>query len=61
MIYQGSCHCGAITFEIEASEHIEADGIDINVNSLDTEPRSVSIIEFDGKTQRFGLQEPEYC
>jgi len=25
MIYQGSCHCGASTFEVEAPEHIEAD------------------------------------
>jgi len=24
MIYQGSCHCGAIRFEVEAPEHIEA-------------------------------------
>ena len=23
MIYQGSCHCKAITFEVEAPEHIE--------------------------------------
>ena len=25
MIYQGSCHCGAITFEVEAPEIIEAE------------------------------------
>lgn len=25
MIYQGSCHCGAIRFEVEAPEHVEAD------------------------------------
>lgn len=25
MIYRGSCHCGAIRFEVEAPEHIEAD------------------------------------
>ena len=24
MIYKGSCHCGAIQFEVEAPEHIEA-------------------------------------
>jgi len=24
MIYRGSCHCGAIRFEVEAPEHIEA-------------------------------------
>ncbi|SFP73930.1 Glutathione-dependent formaldehyde-activating enzyme [Nitrosomonas cryotolerans] len=23
MIYKGSCHCGAITFEVEAPEHLE--------------------------------------
>ena len=23
MIYQGSCHCKAITFEVEAPEHVE--------------------------------------
>ena len=25
MIYRGSCHCGAITFEVEAPEELEAD------------------------------------
>ena len=25
MLYQGSCHCGAVRFEVEAPEHIEAD------------------------------------
>ena len=25
MIYQGSCHCRAITFEVEAPENMEAD------------------------------------
>ena len=25
MIYQGSCHCGNVKFEVEAPEHIEAD------------------------------------
>ncbi|MDJ0708077.1 MAG: GFA family protein [Leptolyngbyaceae cyanobacterium MO_188.B28] len=111
MIYQGSCHCGAIRFEVDAPDVIEADycncsickksgflhlilplskfklltgsdalttytfntgiarhtfckkcgikpfytprsnpdGIDVNVNCLDTEPKSVNITEFDGK------------
>lgn len=111
MIYKGSCHCGAVKFEIDAPEQIEADycncsickksgflhlilplskfrlltgqdslvtysfntgvakhtfcsicgiksfykprsnpdGIDINVHCLDTEPKSVTITEFDGK------------
>ncbi|WP_295803225.1 GFA family protein [uncultured Microbulbifer sp.] len=25
MIYRGSCHCGAVTFEVEAPEVVEAD------------------------------------
>lgn len=111
MIYQGSCHCSAVTFEVEAPETIEADrcncsicsrsgyshlivplekfrllsgaqslttytfgtgvakhtfckvcgvkpfytprsnpdGIDINVNCLDTEPVSIKVTEFDGR------------
>lgn len=111
MKYQGSCHCGAIRFEIEAPETIEADlcncsicsksgflhlilplsqftllageedittytfnsgvakhtfcrhcgvkpfytprsnpdGIDINVNCLDTAPPVINITEFDGR------------
>ncbi len=111
MIYKGSCHCGTITFEVEAPEQIEADrcncsictksgflhlivplskfkllsglqsistytfgsgiakhtfcktcgvkpfytprsnpdGIDINVNCLDTEPTSINVTEFDGQ------------
>ena len=111
MIYKGSCHCRAITFEVEAPSSIEVercnctlcakagflhlilplskfrlltgqdyistytyntgvakhtfcsvcgikpfytprsnpDGIDINVNCLDTKPVSVDIIEFDGQ------------
>ena len=111
MKYQGSCHCQAIRFEIEAPEIIEADlcncsicsksgflhlilplskfkllsgeeaiatytfntgvakhtfcrhcgvkpfytprsnpdGIDINVNCLDTRPIAINITEFDGK------------
>lgn len=111
MIYKGSCHCGAITFEVEAPEEMEADdcncsvcakagflhlivplskfklltgeafistytfntgvakhtfckvcgikpfytprsnpdGIDINVNCLDTRPKSLNITKFDGQ------------
>jgi len=111
MIYQGSCHCRAITFEVEAPEVLEADrcncsicnksgflhlivplskfrlltgvsdittysfntgvakhtfckhcgikpfytprsnpdGIDINVNCLDTRPKELNIIPFDGQ------------
>lgn len=111
MIYKGSCHCGAVTFEVEAPEVIEADkcncsicsksgylhlivplrkfrllsgeealtaytyntgvakhtfckicgikpfytprsnpdGIDINVNCLDTVPKQLNITEFDGQ------------
>lgn len=111
MIYQGSCHCGAVRFEVEAPENIEADhcncsicsksgflhlivplnkftlisgegalsnytfgtgvakhtfckhcgikpfytprsnpnGIDININCLDTRPKSLNITDFDGQ------------
>lgn len=111
MKYKGSCHCQAITFEVEAPAAIEVercncslcskagflhlivpqskfkllsgrnkittysfntcvakhtfckvcgikpfytprsnpDGIDINVNCLDTRPESMSIVEFDGR------------
>ncbi|WP_261319220.1 GFA family protein [Microbulbifer agarilyticus] len=111
MIYKGSCHCKAITFEVEAPENLDVDhcncsvcaksgflhlivplnkfrllsggdsistytfgsgvakhtfckvcgikpfytprsnpdGIDINVNCLDTLPASVNITEFDGQ------------
>ena len=111
MIYQGSCHCQAIKFEVEAPQQIEADlcncsicsksgflhlivplnkfkllsgeqcistytfgsgiakhtfckvcgvkpfytprsnpdGIDINVNCLDTEYLQINVTEFDGK------------
>lgn len=111
MIYQGSCHCGAIKFEVEAPQLLEADrcncsictksgflhlivpmnkfrllsgesaittytfntgiakhtfckvcgvkpfytprsnpdGIDINVNCLDTQPLNINITNFDGK------------
>ena len=111
MIYQGSCHCKAITFKVEAPENIDADdcncsicnksgflhlivqiskfkllsgqnyistytfntgiakhtfckvcgikpfytprsnpdGIDININCLDTRPLSINIKNFDGQ------------
>lgn len=111
MIYQGSCHCGAVKYEVEAPEIIDAvycncsickkagflhlivplskfnllegadslttytfntgaakhtfckhcgikpfytprsnpDGVDINVNCLDTRPDSINIEEFDGQ------------
>jgi Uncharacterized conserved protein len=109
--YQGSCHCKAVTFEVETPEVIEAnrcncsictksgflhlivplskfriltgheklatytfntgiakhtfckvcgikpfytprsnpDGVDVNVNCLDTEPKEVHVAEFDGQ------------
>lgn len=111
MIYRGSCHCGAVTFEVQAPEAIEVercncsicsksgflhlivplsafkllsgkdsmttyrfntgvakhtfcsicgikpfytprsnpDGIDINVNCLDTRPGTIEVVEFDGR------------
>ena len=111
MIYQGSCHCGKVTFQVEAPEDIEVehcncsictksgflhlivplskfrllsgadsitnyrfnsgvaqhtfckccgikpfytprsnpDGVDINVNCLDTRPASILVNEFDGR------------
>jgi hypothetical protein len=33
VIYQGSCHCRAITFEVEASENIEADRCNCSICS----------------------------
>ena len=110
MIYRGSCHCQAITFEIDAPEEVEVercncsicsksgflhliiplskftllsgkehistytfntgvarhtfcktcgvkpfytprsnpDGIDVNVNCLDTLPKKIDVVEFDG-------------
>ena len=110
MIYKGSCHCGAVSFEVEAPEHVDADdcncsicsksgflhlivpkskfkllsgedkletytfntgvakhtfckvcginpfyiprsnpdGIDINVRCLDTRPKSMGVVKFDG-------------
>lgn len=111
MLYQGSCHCGAVAFEIDTDENIEAllcncsickksgflhlilpldkfkllkgedalttysfntgvakhtfckhcgikpfytprsnpDGIDINVNCLDTTPENIAVSNFDGE------------
>lgn len=111
MIYKGSCHCGAVIFEVEAPENIEVedcncsicsksgflhlivpkskfkissgkdkletytfntgvakhtfcktcgikpfyiprsnpDGIDVNVRCLDTRPRSMTTVKFDGQ------------
>ena len=111
VIYKGSCHCGAVVFEVEAPEAIEADrcncsicsksgflhlivparnftllsgedslstytfntgvarhtfckvcgvkpfytprsnpdGVDVNVNCMDTQPKSIRILEFDGR------------
>ncbi|GAA5315135.1 MAG: GFA family protein [Candidatus Pelagadaptatus aseana] len=111
MIYQGSCHCKAVTFEVEAPETVEVencncsickksgflhlivplqrfklltgqdalstytfntgvakhyfcntcgikpfyvprsnpDGMDINVNCLDTRPKDIRVVEFDGQ------------
>lgn len=111
MIYSGSCHCGAVKFEVEAPEKLEVDrcncsvctksgflhlivpkskfkllcgeeflttytfntgvakhtfckrcgikpfytprsnpdGVDINVNCLDTAPSEINITDFDGK------------
>lgn len=31
MIYQGGCHCGAIKFEVEASEDIEAEDCNCSI------------------------------
>ena len=111
MLYQGSCHCGAVQFEVEADADIEVedcncsicsksgylhlivpgskfsllageeqlqtytfnsgvakhrfcgvcgikpfyiprsnpDGVDVNVNCLDTRPASVTVVKFDGQ------------
>ena len=111
MLYQGSCHCGAVQFEVEAAADIEIedcncsictksgylhlivplskfrllageeqlqtytfnsgvakhrfckncgikpfytprsnpDGVDVNVHCLDTEPKSMTVVKFDGK------------
>jgi hypothetical protein len=31
MIYQGSCHCGSVRFEIEAPEHLEAEDCNCSI------------------------------
>ena len=116
MKYLGSCHCKAVTFEVEAPADLEADycncsicsksgflhlilplsqfkllsgadkltnysfntgvakhtfctvcgikafytprsnpdGIDVNINCLDTKPNSVKIVEFDGQNWEVG-------
>lgn len=116
MIYQGSCHCKAVTFEVTAPADVEVDycncsicsksgflhlivplsqftllsgadklseyrfntgvakhsfcsvcgikafyiprsnpdGIDVNLNCLDTKPNSVKIVEFDGQNWEVG-------
>ncbi len=33
MIYKGSCHCGAITFEVEAPKHLEANDCNCSICS----------------------------
>jgi len=34
MIYQGGCHCGAVRFEVEAPEEVEASDCNCSVCSL---------------------------
>ena len=31
MLYQGSCHCGAVQFEVEAPEHLEANDCNCSI------------------------------
>ncbi len=31
MIYQGSCHCGAVTFEVEGEAHLEVDDCNCSI------------------------------
>jgi hypothetical protein len=33
VIYKGSCHCGAVTFEVEAPEHLEVDRCNCSICS----------------------------
>ncbi len=34
MIYQGSCHCGAVTFEVEAPETVEVENCNCSICSM---------------------------
>lgn len=34
MIYQGSCHCGAITFEVEAADEVEVENCNCSICSM---------------------------
>jgi hypothetical protein len=34
MIYQGSCHCGTVQFEIDAPEHIEATNCNCSICTM---------------------------
>lgn len=33
MIYKGGCHCGAVTFEVEAPEHLDVDRCNCSICS----------------------------
>lgn len=33
MIYQGSCHCGAVAFEVEAPEHVQCQACNCSICS----------------------------
>lgn len=48
MIYQGNCHCGAVSFELEAAEHIEVEDCNCSI-CLTTQPKSIHIVKFDGQ------------
>jgi hypothetical protein len=34
MLYQGSCHCGAITFEVEAPDHVEVENCNCSICAM---------------------------
>ncbi len=34
MIYQGSCHCGAVKFEVEAPEEVEVENCNCSICSM---------------------------